>query len=73
MLDVLFPEIDYGRTLFALARDRVRGATEDREAGASAAEWVLISAILVTIAVTVGGILLAKWRDKANTIPTTTP
>jgi hypothetical protein len=69
----LIPEVAYGRALLARVLDRVRGSEDDRELGASAAEWVLITAITVTIVVAVGGILLAKWRTKASSIPTSTP
>jgi Flp pilus assembly pilin Flp len=69
----LIPEVTYGRALLARAVGRIQHARGDRERGASAAEWVLITAITVTIVVAIGGILLAKWRAKANSIPTNTP
>ena len=34
--------------------------------GASAVEWVLISALLIGIAIAVGAIILAKLTGKAN-------
>jgi Flp pilus assembly pilin Flp len=39
---------------------------EDR--GASAIEWVIISAILVAIAVAVGGVIYNKIKDKADSL-----
>jgi Flp pilus assembly pilin Flp len=71
MFDLL-PEVAYGRAVFDLLRARI-GEAEDREAGVSTVEWVLISAILVTLVLAVGGILLTKWQNKATSIPTTTP
>ena len=38
------------------------------ETGASAVEWVVITALLVGIAVAVGAILLNTITDKANSI-----
>jgi hypothetical protein len=38
------------------------------ERGASAIEWVIISAVLILIAGVVGGILYAKISDKANSL-----
>jgi hypothetical protein len=39
-----------------------------RELGASAIEWVIISALLVGIAVAVGTVLLQKLQAKADSI-----
>jgi Flp pilus assembly pilin Flp len=36
------------------------------EHGASAVEWVLISALLIGVAIAVGAIILAKLTGKAN-------
>jgi hypothetical protein len=36
------------------------------QVGASAVEWVLISALLIGIAIAVGAIILAKLTGKAN-------
>jgi hypothetical protein len=52
------------------ARRRVRQQPADL--GASVIEWVIISALVVTIAVAVGGILLTKLKDKATSIDLTT-
>ncbi|NYG55129.1 hypothetical protein [Nocardioides perillae] len=52
-------------TLFLGARlDRAR----DDERGASAVEWVIITALLVGIAAAVGAILLNTIEDGANSI-----
>lgn len=49
--------------------DQARGRVgDDRDRGASVVEWVIISALVVGIAVAVGAILLAKLRDKAQSI-----
>ena len=38
------------------------------ERGASAVEWVIITAVLVTICVGIGAIILNKINSKANSI-----
>lgn len=38
------------------------------EAGASAVEWVVITALLIGIAVAVGAIILAKLKSKADSL-----
>lgn len=43
------------------------------ERGASAVEWVLITALLVGIAIVVGGIILNTLQEKANEIQLDTP
>ena len=50
--------------------DRLLGKPSDtpRDLGASAIEWVVISALLVAIAVAVGALLLAKLKAKATSI-----
>lgn len=53
------------------ARDRI--VESPRDLGASVVEWVVITAMLVTIAVIVGGIILNAVRAKANTINLDTP
>jgi hypothetical protein len=50
------------------ARARTRAAASTREVGASVVEWVVISAVVVLIAIAVGGILMTKITDKANNI-----
>jgi hypothetical protein len=50
------------------ARARGRSASNARERGASVIEWVVISAIVVLIALAVGGILMNTIRSKATSI-----
>lgn len=50
------------------ARARSRAASSHREAGASVVEWVVISAVVVLIAVAVGGILMTTITNKAKDI-----
>ena len=38
------------------------------EGGASAVEWVLISALLIGVAIAVGAIIMSKLQAKANSI-----
>jgi Flp pilus assembly protein TadG len=54
--------IVYLRVLLAGRIDRARRS----EGGASAVEWVLISALLIGVAIAVGAIILAKLTGKAN-------
>jgi Flp pilus assembly protein TadG len=42
------------------------GHARRSQRGASAVEWVLISALLIGIAIAVGAIILAKLTGKAN-------
>ena len=51
-----------------ISRALERSSATPRDLGASAIEWVVISALLVAIAVAVGGILIAKLRAKATSI-----
>jgi hypothetical protein len=51
-----------------IARARAGGQENPRDVGASVIEWVIISALLVGIAVTVGAFLLQKIQDKATSI-----
>ena len=66
----MFPELLYARVLLAHLVDRARG--EDPERG-DVMQWVLVIAIGVTMAITVGAIVLAKVSAKATSIDTTTP
>jgi Flp pilus assembly pilin Flp len=52
------------RILLAARLDRARR----NEAGASAVEWVVITALLITIAVAVGAIILNKLKGAANNL-----
>lgn len=51
-----------------IARARAVRAADDRELGASALEWAIISAILVTAAVLIGGIVYAVVERKGGEI-----
>ena len=59
MVDVTFLKIFLEGRL-----DRARRS----ERGASAVEWVIITAVLVTICVGIGAIILNKINSKANSI-----
>ena len=56
---------------YTVARDRLRELARD-ERGDAYTSTIMI-AIGVVIAITVGGILLAKFTGKANSIDTDTP
>ena len=49
-----------------IERARVLRADGDRERGASALEWAVISAILVTAAVLIGGVIYRVVQDKGT-------
>jgi hypothetical protein len=49
-------------------RALARSGETVRDRGASVVEWVIISALLVAIAVAVGGLLMTKLTDKAKSI-----
>jgi Flp pilus assembly protein TadG len=53
--------------LKVLAEGRIQRARRS-QGGASAVEWVLISALLIGIAIAVGAIILAKLTKKADSI-----
>lgn len=48
--------------------DGVRDRAQREERGATAVEWVVISAVLATIAVTLGIFITNLVQDKADTI-----
>lgn len=52
----------------ALLRARVLRSDEHRTLGASAIEWAVISAIVVTAAVVIGGIIYNVIEDKGSAI-----
>lgn len=52
------------RILLQARLDRARR----NEAGASAVEWVVITALLITIAVAVGAIILTKLKGAASNL-----
>ncbi len=66
------PEVAFVLALFASVRERVLQNGDDPERG-DVMQWVLITAIGVSLALAVGGILIAKITAKANEISTTTP
>ena len=70
----LFPDIVLGLLLFDAARQASsrRLAGQDPERG-DVIQWVIMTAVGATIAVTVGAIIYTKLRDKANGIDVTTP
>ena len=64
------PEIAYVLAVFTLLRARVAGADSQR---GDVMQWVLVTAIGVTLAVAVGAIIIGKVTEKANQISTSTP
>jgi hypothetical protein len=66
----MLPELTWTLAAFQAVRRRV---VRDHDAGATTMEWVIITAIAVTMAVVAGGIILAKVRSKANNVLTDTP
>jgi len=58
--------LNYAEADVRLRMDRARELTRDGERGASAIEWVVISAILVLIAGAVGGVLYKTIKAKAD-------
>jgi Flp pilus assembly pilin Flp len=69
----MFSELHLARTLwrYGLARaQQARSTRAERDLGASAIEWAVISAILVTAAVLIGGVVYTVVRDKSNAIAT---
>ena len=59
----------------AHAGDRVVARVRDEHGarGATAVEWVVISAIIVTIVLAVGATLYSRLTDKASDLDLTTP
>ena len=62
--------VGYAEMLVRGRIDRARSRIVEgpRDLGASVVEWVVITAMLVAIAVVIGGIILNALRTKANTI-----
>lgn len=54
--------------LVTLIRARLADRDGARDRGASALEWAIISAILVTAAVLIGGVIYNVVQDKGNTL-----
>lgn len=66
MNNVYGPALQYLRV--SLTARYARARSEDAERGASAVEWVIISAIVVVIVVTVGGWLITVLEDKGQQV-----
>jgi hypothetical protein len=69
----MFTELHLARTLWRYALTRARAArindpVNGRDRGASALEWAVISAIVVTAAVVIGGIVVKVVQDKGSTL-----
>jgi hypothetical protein len=60
--------LSYAEANVRLRMAKAFGLAQSGERGASAIEWVIISAILILIAGVVGGILFAKISAKANSL-----
>lgn len=58
-----YAEVDVRRRM-----DKAAGLARSGERGASAIEWVIISAVLILIVGVVGGILYTKITDKATSL-----
>jgi hypothetical protein len=67
---VMFELAQFAITLGRIGVDRARAlrAGPRRDLGASALEWAIISAILVTASVLIGGIIYKVVQDKGNTL-----
>ena len=57
-------QLNFMKIVLDARLDRVRRD----QTGASAVEWVVITALLIGIAVAVGAIVLNKLTDKANSL-----
>ncbi|MBR7833914.1 hypothetical protein KDL01_11590 [Actinospica durhamensis] len=68
MNTVFGPALDYLRVTLAARYAKAR--SEDTELGASAVEWVIISAIVVVIVLAVGIWLTNALEDKAKQVCT---
>lgn len=58
------PELTFLRIFLGARLERARRS----EGGASAVEWVIITAVLVTICATIGVIISNKIKSKADSI-----
>jgi Flp pilus assembly pilin Flp len=65
-----FPGFRHPATDFLVAylRGRVERARSEEDRGASAIEWVVIAAVVVSIVGIVGGILYTALRDRAQDV-----
>lgn len=66
----MYAQLQFTFVLCGLGVDRLRSrhAGEDRESGASALEWAVISAIVITAAVLIGGIVYNVVQNKGTAI-----
>jgi Flp pilus assembly pilin Flp len=62
--------VGYAELLMRRKMDRARDSWTEGERGASAVEWVVISAIVVAIALAIGVILTRALTNKANDVET---
>ncbi|WP_131739762.1 hypothetical protein [Actinomadura roseirufa] len=62
------PSVVYLRALLGTRLARLR--SQERDHGASAIEWAIITAILALIAITIGAVIQKKITDKADSIKT---
>jgi hypothetical protein len=60
--------LNYAEADVRLRIAKASNAAQAGERGASAIEWVIISAVLILIAGVAGGILYTKISDKANSL-----
>jgi Flp pilus assembly pilin Flp len=65
----MFTQLQMARTLWRYGLLRARTVREkDLDRGATALEWAVISAILVTAAVFIGGIVYTVVQDKGKAL-----
>jgi hypothetical protein len=66
----MFATVQVALALWSIGIERARAlrADSDRERGASALEWAVISAILVTAAVLIGGVIYRVVENKGSAI-----
>jgi Flp pilus assembly pilin Flp len=65
--------LQYAEASVRQRMDKAFGLARDGERGASAIEWVVISAVLILIAAGVGTILYQKITEKATSLKLDTP
>jgi Flp pilus assembly pilin Flp len=58
---------EYGR-LLTFVRSRIHLVQERGEEGMTTAEWVVLVAVVVAMAIAIGAIITTKVTDKANGI-----
>jgi hypothetical protein len=60
--------LNYSEAQVRLQVAKAQGLARDGDRGASAIEWVIISALLIGIVAVVGGIILEKLTAKADSL-----